>query len=632
MKKGILKRILSAVATAALLVGGGSSVVSADTITYTKVEKDDSYYTTTLGLKGNPSLTIEKYQVDTSKPISGVEFRYAKVGALYQVENSTKHTVEMAYKLDDSFVTAVNKDGNANSHLPTADYTGSTGDSYYIINPNVINTALQNNSIQNHSEDAGLRDYVDKLTSTVTTDNEGKATISSAEYGLYLVVEYNTANAKVNGEKVSITNIQSPFVVALPTANEDGSWNKDVVARVKNAEGSADVEKKIVTNDNVEEPTLDDTDTTSVGDTVTFQLHGTVPVISSITNGNAEKINKYVLTDNLSKGLTPVEPKNAKDLFVKATVGNTDLVYGTHYTYEITDYAETKTGTDTTTEAEYANGKTITVTFTADGLKELDKIAQNNGGDVYFYYQAKVNADAEIGPNDSTSMKGNPNEVKLNYQIGTSSEMETSWDKVTEYTFGIDVTKKLSGEEISSNNKNNSNIQAIKFVLYKEAAGSNTYYTFTKSEDGVYTVLGTTDSFENNNAAIMNPAAEGGKLYIKGLEIGTYYLKETATVKGYNLLKAPVEITITAIKGDNAYVGGTNNQYIGTIDQTIKDADGNTQSNTDGIFKLTINNTKGFTLPTTGGAGIWFFVLAGVIIVAAGCGYYMVSSRKNHSK
>ena len=88
---------------------------------------------------------------------------------------------------------------------------------------------------------------------------------------------------------------------------------------------------------------------------------------------------------------------------------------------------------------------------------------------------------------------------------------------------------------------------------------------------------------------------------------GTYFLEELSTVSGYNLLKAPVKIKITAKTGNNTYVIGmekeeNNNQYIGTISQ---------DGNTDGIFKVTINNIKGFELPSTGGSGIWFFVLAG---------------------
>ena len=117
----------------------------------------------------------------------------------------------------------------------------------------------------------------------------------------------------------------------------------------------------------------------------------------------------------------------------------------------------------------------------------------------------------------------------------------------------------------------------------------------------------------------MSPA-KGGALTVKGLEEGTYYLEELSTVSGYHLLKKPAEIKITANRGDNTYTG-TKDQYTGTIN------DG-----TDSYFGLTVNNTKGFELPSTGGAGILLFVLAGAIVLAAGCGYYVASSRKNRGK
>ena len=125
----------------------------------------------------------------------------------------------------------------------------------------------------------------------------------------------------------------------------------------------------------------------------------------------------------------------------------------------------------------------------------------------------------------------------------------------------------------------------------------------------------------------MHPAA-GGALNIKGLEEGTYFLEELSTVSGYNHPQSTSQDRDQSKNRDeNTYVldgkEDNNNQYIGTISQ---------DSNTDGIFKVTINNTKGFELPSTGGSGIWFFVLAGAFAVAAGCGYYSMSIRKNRAK
>ena len=80
-----------------------------------------------------------------------------------------------------------------------------------------------------------------------------------------------------------------------------------------------------------------------------------------------------------------------------------------------------------------------------------------------------------------------------------------------------------------------------------------------------------------------------GKLNLYGLEPGTYYLSETATMDGYTRLDAPITIIITGVDGTaTATVNGANAQV------------------TDGVVYLSVENTKnelGFTLPQTGGTG-----------------------------
>ena len=120
----------------------------------------------------------------------------------------------------------------------------------------------------------------------------------------------------------------------------------------------------------------------------------------------------------------------------------------------------------------------------------------------------------------------------------------------------------------------------------------------------------------------MSPAADG-KIEICGLEEGTYYLKEISTIKGYNLLKKPVEIVITGATGDNHYVADAENakkqEYTGDLDK---------EGNTDGKVNLFVNNTSGFLLPATGGKGAGIFAVCGVLVIGVGIAYYMISRKK----
>lgn len=569
MKKGILKFLAGTAAIATLIGGAPLSVQAAATDTPKATLVTDKYYKTLLGEEDEeseaPSLTLKKYKngSESKDPIDGVEFRYAKVGDLYQIVDENK--ISMAYGVEAAFAAAFKITAAADYHIT------ENGDMYYYKDINEINTQyLQSINLQTETS---LKEYIGGTAFTsVTTGCDGNASgtakIENADYGLYAVVEWSSANASINGEKVSLTNIQSPFLIALPTyvtTNEgEAYWEKNVTAEVKNSTDEPETEEDGIQLKNV---------------------------IVRTTNNN------YSLE-------------------------NTDEVQ--YYTTKVENY--------TGTEPEYIGGKTIAVTLTEEGLKRISNWAaadaEETTKEIYFYYTAVVNENVKIGPDTQISgPAGNPNEVKLQYKIGSSADMETDWDKVTEYTFGIKADKQLAGSAaaVTDSNKN-----AITFVLYSTKDGKaettgRTYYEMKKVSDGVYHVTSKTETSAENNTKI-HPAA-GGALNIKGLEEGTYFLEELSTVSGYNLLKAPVKIKITAKTGNNTYVldgkEENNNQYIGTISQ---------DGNTDGIFKVTINNIKGFELPSTGGSGIWFFVLAGAFAVAAGCGYYSMTIRKNRAK
>lgn len=635
MKKGILKFLAGTTAIAMLVGGMALSIQAADTDGSTDqptaTEVTSEYYS---GLTnqdesplGTPSLTLAKYRKNgEEEPIEGVEFRYAKVGALYQITDGKE--ISMAYGLGTEFAEKFGIDND------DADYHFGSGqeERYYYKDLGKINTEyLQKINVQTGSDE--LKKYIGgSAFQSGQTGANGTLSISNATYGVYAIVEWSSADAKINGKEVSLTNIQSPFLVALPTFIKDGNyWNEKVTVRVKNSSNEPTVEKKIVTENKTlmtGEEAVDDTDITSIGDTVYFRLKGTVPTIPTIDNGKKQTFGKYILEDVLSKGLTPATKTTASgiqldDVVVK-TSDDGSLLESGDYTTKVEDYNGT--------EPEYKGGKKITISLTDSGLTKISNWAADTeySGDkeIRFYYTATVNDEAVIGPNTQIDKPaGNPNKVKLQYKIGTSKDMETDWDKVTEYTFGIKADKQLAGSAVAVTD---SNKNAITFALYSTKDGNaettdRTYYEMKKVSDGVYHVTSKTETSAENNTK-MHPAA-GGALNIKGLEEGTYFLEELTTVSGYNLLKAPVKIKITAKTGNNTYVldgkEKNNNQYIGTISQ---------DDNTDGIFKVTINNIKGFELPYTGGNGIWFFVLAGAFVVAAGCGYYSLTIRKNRAK
>lgn len=125
-----------------------------------------------------------------------------------------------------------------------------------------------------------------------------------------------------------------------------------------------------------------------------------------------------------------------------------------------------------------------------------------------------------------------------------------------------------------------------------------------------------------------------GKAQVDGLANGTYYLVETATVNGYNLLSGPVKVTIQVsykkswtVKND--YVDGKLVHQKETEDEEYFGGKPGAPGN--GYILTTIINRKGFNLPTTGGFGTLLFSGIGVLLVVAGVGVLLSLKKKNRT-
>lgn len=94
------------------------------------------------------------------------------------------------------------------------------------------------------------------------------------------------------------------------------------------------------------------------------------------------------------------------------------------------------------------------------------------------------------------------------------------------------------------------------------------------------------------------------KLNIRGLGEGTYYLVETRTSDGYNLLAEAVKINIAA-DGKVTLTDGTE-----ATDKTV-----------------TVNNEKGIRLPSTGGMGTVAFAVVGLIVMAGAAVTLIIKKR-----
>ena len=430
------------------------------------------------------------------------------------------------------------------------------------------------------------------------TDVTGHTSASDMEQGLYLVVETRVPE--------NVTSTCNPFFVSLPMTTIDGAaWNYDVSVYPKNQTGNPNLEKTVRENKNStgkHNGSLTDikdsyahTATASAGDVVDYQIISTLPTITS----KASSLSEYTYADTLSKGIK----YNKNDVVIEFFRDST-------CTDKITTWDESS-GKFTATYDDTAN--TMTIKMTESGLNEINEAAtvyidsvKRGYSDctMRITYAATLTSDAQMGNKD------NPNEVELTWKRTNTTYYDTLKNCCHVYTYGIDVLKQFSD--------NGGNLRNVKFRLHND---TDDVFVIADLKDGVYYAKGFAAKKTDATTFVPNSS---GHIVVKGLEDDTYSLTETATDKGYVLLKDAVKIVIkTAENGTCEQCGAK----LLTASATINDKDV-TMSEGNAVAPLTVINNPGFDLPKTGGYGTWMFTIGGVALLATAA-FIVVKSRKH---
>jgi fimbrial isopeptide formation D2 family protein/LPXTG-motif cell wall-anchored protein len=433
------------------------------------------------------------------------------------------------------------------------------------------------------------------------TDATGHTSASNMEQGLYLVVETHVPE--------NVTSTCNPFLVSLPMTTIDGTaWNYDVTVYPKNQTGNPTLDKTVreaknSTGKNTGSLT-DITDgyahtaTVSVGDTVDYQIISTLPTITS----KASSLTEYTYVDTMSKGIK----YNKNDVVIEffKDAGCAD---------KITTWDE---NSGKFTVAYDAAANTMTIRMTESGLSEINEAATVYTDSVKrgysdctmrLTYAATLTTDAKLGDTD------NPNEVVLTWKRTNTTYFDTLKDCCHVYTYGIDILKQFSD--------NGGNVRNVKFRLHND---TDDVFVIAEQKDGVYYAKGF--AAKKSDATTFVPNAQG-HIVVKGLEDDTYSLTETATDKGYILLKEAVKIVIKIAESGQCEKCGTK---LLTASATVNGKDaGMTDGNA--IVPLTVVNNPGFDLPKTGGYGVWMYTVGGVLLLSMAA-FIVVKSRKHKSE
>lgn len=299
-----------------------------------------------------------------------------------------------------------------------------------------------------------------------------------------------------------------------------------------------------------------------------FQLIATLP--ESENNGRAyDYYNKYTVrfNDTLSNGIT----YDRLDSVVINSNGHTYDIpkdspkYNVDVSHLESDHSFVVSIPDVKTCVEDSgfnlnNGATITVTYTAH-LNE----------------NAAVNGSAE-----------NKNSVRLQYSNNPRPDGEywgytpTPESEVYVYTYQLNNTKRAETE-------NGTPLPGAVFQLYSDADCKNEVKLYQDGEF-YYPIKNAT-----GKEAVEMKSAANGQFNVKGLDAGTYYLRETTPPAGYSACP-DTTIVISATHDGNRV---------------------NLESSK--LYTTIINNKAGgITLPSTGGIGTTiFYVVGGGLMVAA---------------
>lgn len=442
------------------------------------------------------------------------------------IQNAAKGVTYKAYKLFDA--TVVGDSVYYTGTIPSAlsGYFEKDANGYISTTDAAMNGEEMSDDLK-----ADLKTWAASASTTKTKDGEGGALVfESLPYGYYVI-------STTQGEQaVSVTPLKANTTIYDKNSSEPHGL-------VKKVEGKED-----------------DAADVNIGDTVTY----TVSFVTSNYSGSGEdakQIKKYTITDTLPDFLSKVTVNSIK-------VGETPvLVDGKAPQFDANKQIVLEWA-DADGNSKYANGATVTITYTA-----------------------VINEKIEL-------KKANTNSVTVTWNNETGSLTD---EDPGVYTGALAILKV---------NELGKSLDGAKFKLTIKVTGADGTYQYAAAD-----AQGATDTVTTKD----------GKLVIRGIKPGTEVsIQETEAPEGYNKMEGNTDITISREPAD------TQTFYLknGAANGSATDNDA-TVTYTGVGNAAAIVNKKGTTLPSTGGMGTTMFYVLGIAMVMSAVVLLITKKRMN---
>lgn len=485
---------------------------------------------------------------------------------LYQIFTATKNGENVAYTLNSAYegffqnkITGASKlTGEALSEKAYAyvkEQVGDDGSKGATFAKDILGWIL--------SASGETKTAVESTHSTADTADT-KTVIDNLVYGYYVVYPLGATDTSTAPGNETVKSVTSLVNVTDTTVTINMKSNYPTVVKKVNDKNADDV---------------------NIGDTVTYTLTSKVPDMTGYTS--------YVFNfkDTLAKGLTFGSITSVKigDVTINADTDGTKA----ENTYTLT----TKNNEDGTTEIKIEMNK-----FLASN-------ANKAGQEIKVTYTATLNKDAVTGFDPNT----NKATVEYSNKPGTNEKGESEPSIVDVHTFDFTIFKYYLKDETQTALAN------AEFELYKANTAGNAADTDAKINivdegKGVYRQATADEAKVTGFTSAKIVSDDDGKVLVKGLEAGTYYLRETKAPEGYNKLLSDIKVEIKPV-----YDKTTGKLTSYSVDYTYngKTTNGAAITNKTDSPEVAVENKTGAQLPSTGSKGALMVTLAGIVLFGA---------------